>query len=143
MTSAHSTATIAVASTKRIVEGKRCIVTSVAKSDRYRVGEVWHSAKDIEHDTPADEVNHFNRHTSVKGSIVHVNPLLAEPSIDVQILSIRAVDPRRLTPETFAQLGYIDYADYAADWGRVFGDRVWLMTIKLVATAAPKDSGND
>jgi len=137
MTSTPQTATIAVASTKRIIEGKRCIVTSVTKADRYRVGDAWHNAVGIEHDTPADEVTHFNRHTSVKGATVHVNPLLDEPSIDVQILSIRAVDPRRLSPETFTQLGYIDYDDYMADWGRVFGDRVWLMAIKPVTTKVP------
>ena len=140
MTDKQKVPSIAVASTKRIIDGKRCLVTAVTRADQYRVGDVWYSAKGIEHGTFADEVSHFNRYKSVKGSTVRANPWKDEPSIDIQILSIRAVDPRRLPPDAFPPLGYIDYDDYMSEWGKVFGNCVWLLAIKPII--APKVSGD-
>lgn len=43
---------------------------------------------------------------------------------------IRAVETDKLTDQDFQALGYRDRADYMADWGEVFGGRVWLMKIR-------------
>ena len=66
---------------------------------------------------------------------MQANALLSEPPITIQILSICAVNPKQLPPESFPPLGYIDYADYMAEWGKTFGDRVWLLAIKPVAVS--------
>lgn len=135
---------VAMESTRRIAEqGKRCICAPLTRADSYRSAgqDTWTSADGIGHDTRASEIRIASgRYAFAAGEILQIVPVLEGKPLQVEILSIRAVDPKQLTASSWAQLGYIDYADYMADWGAVFGPRVWLMAIKPVLTVQPNQS---
>lgn len=132
---------VSMENTRRISEqGKRCVCAQLTRSDSYRSAgqDTWTSNDTIEHDTRASEIRIAGgRYVFKVGDTVQINPLLEGKPIQVQILSIRAVEPKKLTAASWVQLGYIDYEDYMADWGEVFGERVWLMAIKPIAAVQP------
>jgi hypothetical protein len=121
---------IVVTSTDSFRHGKTALATGLTSADTYRDGEQWQSAKDLPHNTYVSEVNHFGRHTTTKGEVMLVESLLGEPSVKVEVIDIRAVDPERLTSADFQALGYTDKAEYMGDWGEVFGSRIWLLHIR-------------
>lgn len=121
-----------VESTHGLGQQRTAIATAFTRADTYRAdGQAWRSAQDLPHDTPVDEVNHFGRHTTARGEVLRVSSVDG-PIVDVKVLDIRAVETKQLTDADFRTLGYVNYDDYAADWGAAFGDRVWLMRIEQV-----------
>jgi type 1 glutamine amidotransferase len=132
--------TFVVRNTKQIADlSKRCTATAITSVDQYRIGDVWYSAKGIAHGTHADEVRQANRYTFVKNDVIRINPLFEGVPINVQIVSIRAVEVAKLTDSDFAQLGYINVDDYTSDGGDIYGPRVWLMAIKPVVPGTDND----
>jgi hypothetical protein len=128
--------TRAIRNTDGIRNGKRVVMVSITRKDQYRVGQEWHSAAEITHDTSADEVRHFGRHTTLKGDVMRIESIVSGAPIDVEILSIRAVEVSKLTPESFVQMGYINRADFMADDGKIVAEKAWIMAIKPVPTTS-------
>lgn len=46
---------------------------------------------------------------------------------------IRAVETAQLTDTDFATLGYVNLDEYKADWGDLFGSRLWLIRVHPIA----------
>lgn len=118
--------------TNGLKRGKTIIATPITRADTYRSnGQGWQSAQALPHNTPVDEVNHFGRHSSVRGELVRIESL-DNPPVNVEIVDIRAVETDKLIDADFVSMGYRDRADYMADWGDVFGGRLWIMRIRRV-----------
>lgn len=121
--------TITVGNTHGLQQGKTAIATTLTRADTYRAGEQWRPARNLPHNTSVEAVNHFGRHMTERGDILRVVSIEG-PAVQIEVQDIRAVETDKLTDQDFQALGYRDRADYMADWGDVFGSRIWLMKIR-------------
>lgn len=122
---------IVVGNTNGLKRGKTAIATALTRADTYRANGKWQSAQDLEHGTSVEAVNHFGRHTTERGEVLNAESIDG-PTVKIKVVDIQAVEPDRLTESDFRALGYTDQADYMADWGEVFGSKVWLMKVQRV-----------
>lgn len=107
---------------------KTAIASALTRRDGAQIEGKWVHAADLAHGTQVDQVNHFGQFLSVKGEYAKVEVVEGRSAV-VRIVEIRAMAVDQMTDADFNALGYADRAAYDADWGQVYGAKIWYMKI--------------
>jgi hypothetical protein len=115
------------------VDGRRSATLAPAThSDRARLTPDggWLGIDDIEIGTQIHEVNHFGRHTTTHGTVMHMESIVSRRIFPLMVTDIHLVRCSDLTPDELAELGHADRASFDAEFGESLGDRrAWLIRV--------------
>jgi len=110
---------------------KTVLVTSANGADHYWVGSVMHVLRtEFRHGKKVDKVSLMSRHHMAIGEAINVRGLDGNIIATVLVKSLQMVNPELLDDADFTEMGYRDRVEYMADWGEIFGRRVWLLRIE-------------